>query len=123
MADIHILTGTSKDSWNVVLHIPVPNGTNHVGVNWRTALLESGLGGTTRLTEGTEKWEITTAEKAQVEAGEVYEHPAQFRVEANGLPDANIRLQLQEWYATAKDQVITKLQSQLKYFGHTESEN
>ena len=73
MADMHVLTGTTR-RYRVIMHFAIPNSNNDVGVNYRTALVNSGIGGTTELIEGTGVGEITTAEKALVASGEVFEH-------------------------------------------------
>ena len=70
MADMHVIDGDGNRGYKVAMHIAVPNTNNAVGVNYRTALVNSGLGGT-QLTEGAGAGQITTAEKAQVDAGEV----------------------------------------------------
>jgi hypothetical protein len=121
VADIHVLTGSS-DRWRAVFHIAVPNQGNSVSVNYRTALVNSGVGATTVMTEGSGPGQITTAEKAQIEAGEVYEDVVEFALESGGTSVPQQRTALRAIYATRKTNAIAELQHQLKYFGHTESE-
>jgi hypothetical protein len=123
MSDIHVLTGDGM-TWSVVMHIPVPDANNSVGVNYRMALVNSGLGGTTSLTEdaGPGPGQISAAEKAQVEAGELYEHRVGFLLESGGTSQAEQRAALRGRYTREKAVEIARLQRQLRYFGHTESE-
>jgi hypothetical protein len=75
MANWHARTGDADgNSFEVLFHIPVPNTNNRAGVNYRTALVGSGLGGATVMTEGVAAGQITTAEKTQILAGALYEH-------------------------------------------------
>lgn len=126
MADMHVMTGDGK-SWDVIFHIAVPDANNTVGVNWRTALVNSGLGGTTQLTEGVgpelAQGRISSTEKAQVEAGELIEKRIAFRVEGNGNSLAAVRANLRTRYTRVSAAVLADLQAQLKYFGHTEEES
>ena len=123
MSDMHVMGGgVDGELWDVVMHFPIVSANNSVGVNWRTAVINSGIGGITSLVEGTGDGEITTAEKTQIEAGEIYEHRASLRAESGGTSTANLRATLQEFYAAEKTRVLNALQVQLRYFGHTESE-
>ncbi len=121
MADMHVLTG-SKNRWNVIMHFPIPNSNNPVSVNYRTALVNSGLGGFTQLVEGTGPGQITTAEKVQVESGELYEHSVEVFADGTGQSTGGRQALLREVYTVTKDAVIADLQDKLKFFGHTESE-
>lgn len=72
MAKIHALTADTSGDCRVVLHLPMPAGNNLVGNSWKACWLALGRN-TTSLTEGTGLGQITTAEKAQVIAGDVIE--------------------------------------------------
>ena len=50
MSDMHVLEGDGT-KWRIVMHFAVPNANNLVNVNYRTALVNSGLGGTTVLAD------------------------------------------------------------------------
>lgn len=121
MSDIHVLTGDGSQQ-RVVMHLPVPNTNNEVGVNYRTALVNSGLGGATTMTEGSGAGQINTVEKAKVEAGEVYEHSTTFELEGVGASTASQQAALRAAFTREKTAVVDKIQRQLKFFGHTESE-
>ena len=121
MADMHILAG-GGDTFRVATHFAVPNQDNAVGVSYRTALVNSGQGGTTSMVEGAGAGQITTVEKAQIEAGEVVEHVESLRIEWG--PDAtaaDVRTFIRHFYARRSVAVLKHLQDSLKYFGHTES--
>ena len=69
MADYHVLPGN-----RLAVHVPVPNENNEVGEPYRGLLVVTGQN-TTVLADAVdpEGWEITAAEKAQIDAGEVVE--------------------------------------------------
>lgn len=121
MADIHVRTGEGQQ-WIVVMHLAVPNANNDIGVNYRDALVASGIGGTTVMTEGVAAWEILTAEKADVEAGVLHEHVATFPIESGGKTVPQLRASLREFYAVEEARVIEVLKARLRYFGHTETQ-
>ena len=121
MADIHILAGDGRKHWRVVFHLDVPDADNDVGVNYRTALANSGLGGTSVMAEGTGPGQITTAELALVAAGQVYECVESVRSDTRGQTEASQRAALKAAYAKAETDILARLQRQLKYFGYTES--
>ena len=122
MADIHVLEGNDSGRWQVAIHSAVPDAVNPIGVNWRTALVNSGLGGTSTMAEGTGPGQIGTAELATITSGAVCEHIFSFRVEGNGDDLAVIRDALRVAHARESALVITKLQERLKYYGHTENQ-
>lgn len=123
MSDIHVMLGDGARNWRVIFHFPVADANNAVGVNYRTALVNSGLGGTTSMTEGVEAGQITTAEKAQVEAGELYEYGYALMPESGGTTAPQLQAQLRAVYTREKSRVTDDIQKRLKYFGHTESES
>ena len=51
MSDIHILAGNTSGEWQAVFHVAVPDANNAVSVNYRTALVNSGLGGSSTMEE------------------------------------------------------------------------
>ena len=120
MADMHITTGDGE-RWTIVMHFPVPDVNNDVAVNYRTALVNSGIGGTTVMAEGVDPGQIGTTEKTAIEAGEVFEHVGTFRVESGGTSNVQLRDSIREFYTRAKVDVIDDMKSRLRYYGHTES--
>ena len=121
MSDMHVLSGHDSD-WDVVMHFPVPDANNDVGVSYADAIVASGIGGVTRMTEGTGPGQIVPAEKALIEAGQVYEHRKDFLVESGGTSTANLRATLRDFYAKEKAHQVARIRESLRYFGHTESE-
>ena len=121
MADMHVLDGDGS-KWRVVMHFAVPNVNNAVGVNYRTALVKSGLGGTTQLADGTGPGQIMAAEKTLVESGAVLEHAMSVSVDGSGQTTGGRKALLRSLYTSTKNAVMANLQSRLKFYGHTESE-
>lgn len=111
MAKLHVLACDDKGVYRGVVHYATPAGSNSVGVSWKAAALAAGLAGTTSLVEGTGPGQITTAEKAQVVAGDVIEIPISLVSETVGGAGAEA------------DAAISNHQRHLakvlKYFGFT----
>lgn len=121
MADIHVLTGDGNQSWTIVLHLPVPDADNAVSINWRDALVGSGLGGTTQLSDGDGMaGTISAAEKATIESGAVVEHSATLEVAGGGATTESRRATLRALYASKLVTVLSDLQRRLQYYGHIE---
>ena len=126
MAAIHALAGgVDGKSWRVAMHFAVPDAANAVSVNYRTALVNSGLGGTTILPDGDgTAGTISAAEKAQIAAGEVCEHVATVKkLESGGTTPAELQATIRHFYQQLKADILGRLQVQLRYFGYVESES
>lgn len=119
MADIHVLAGGSDcKSWRIAMHFAVPDQENTVSVGYRQALIVSGIGGTTVLPEGTGPGRITGAEKAQIEAGERYEHIATVpKLESGGTEPAQLLASARLFYQRQKADILNQLAARLRYFG------
>jgi len=114
MSDVHALVGSDADNWTLVFHYPVADVNNSAGVSFRTALVNSGLN-TTVMTVGTGAGQISTAEKTQLDNGEIFEHVIQFPVESTtSSTDA-----VEEAYNLNQVGVVTEMTRKLKYFGLT----
>lgn len=124
MSDIHVLTDNGRGKVSVVLHILTPVGTNVPGVPWAVALVNSGLGGTTRMKDGDgTNGTISTAEKTAIEAGTLYETSISYALEdGSGTDTAAQRAALRALSVREKAAATKDIQRRLKYFGHTESE-
>lgn len=122
MADIHVLTTEADGRVNVVFHIAVPDSDNSVSVNWRTALVNSGRGGTTSMTEGSGAGQITTDERSQVESGALYEYRGSLDLDGSGQSTEGRRSVLRSRYTSRKESILAGLQAELKFFGHIDSE-
>lgn len=121
MADFHVLGGDGLCFWTIVFHFAVPEQDNDVGVSYRTALVSSGLGGTSQMTEGTNPGQITPAELVLIQAGEVYEHSLSFLAESGATNNAELLAAVQGEYAKCEDSVLNRLRKRLRYYGYTGS--
>jgi len=119
MADIHVLAGDGLQYWTLIFHFPVPNTANAVGVNYRTALINSGLGGTSQMYVGTGPGDITTAELALIQSGELHEHTVSFPAESGATTNAQMLASARALYATHEEAVVDRLKKQLRYYGYT----
>lgn len=121
MADYHVLTGSvDANSFSVVHHIPIPgSGTNRAGVQWRTALINSGLGGRTVLPDGDGTGgTVSAAEKASIEAGAVFEVAEQVATHP-GETALQLRDRIDARHTALVAAVQAQLQGQLSYYGFT----
>lgn len=122
MSDMHVIDGDGRGSWKVVMHFAVPDADNDVGVNYRIALVNSGLKSTSVLPDGDGTGgSISTDEKNDLAAGILYEHVVSLRLDGSGTTNASRVANLKKLYAAAETEVINKLQKQLKLFGHNQA--
>lgn len=107
------------NAYSIIFHVPVPSANNRVGINYRTALVGSGIGGVTQMTEGVSAGQITTAEKADILSGAVIEH--QETIFTNpGETALQLRDRLDARYtelANASGTFIQGLKGRLDYWG------
>ena len=118
MSDIHILEG--GNSYRCVMHFPVPNRTNYAGVNYRAAILGCNLGGKTVLQEGSGPGQISSAEKAQIETGEVVERVVSIShgcLVSAGADAAGAQRVLQQRYAQERAELTVIVFDGLQYWG------
>ena len=126
MANIHVLAGNNSNEWQVAMHYPIPDRTNAAGVNYRVALVNSGIGldpetgRRTIMPSGTGPGQITSAVEAKLDAGELFEHVSHWRMESGGTSLPLRRAALQGFYAAENASVQANMASRLRYFGHTE---
>lgn len=121
MADMHVLGGDGVGKWSLVMHFAVPDQDNQVGVNYRVAMVNSGIGGSSCMAEGVEAGQISTAELTQIQAGEVYEYVLPFLAESGASTIAQLLAAAKAAYAREQGRVVADLQKRLKYFGYTGS--
>lgn len=121
MADIHVLSGNGIDKWTLIFHFAVPNVNNAVSVNYRTALVNSGLGGTTSMASGAGPGQMSGAELILIEAGELFEHSVSFPIESGSTDNAEMLAVSRQIYARDETRMIERLQRKLKYFGFSGS--
>lgn len=119
MASLHVLDATPQEGrakYRVAVHVPIPNTNNSVGVNWRTALINSGIGGTTVLKSGDgTAGTISATEAANVASGALYEQVETIEVDTAGSVNAFLDAVIAD--VTTRTQA--RLQAALKYFGYT----
>jgi len=124
MSDIHVLTGDAGgESWKLVFHFPVPNTNNDVGVNFRTALINSGLGvgednRRTILPSGSNEGQITTAEEANLDNGSLFEVVEIFKV-TKGTDLAGIGAMADAKFLAVQSRANDRMAEVFRYFGHT----
>lgn len=121
MANIHVLL-RENGTFQLVYHVPVANGNNAAGVNYRTALVRSGLGGTTRLPDGDgTAGTISAAEKTQITAGSVYEVVRSLDVTQGGAQTTGPQIQayITEDYTAAAAEATQTLGRMLAQYGRT----
>lgn len=122
MADMQIIDGDGKGTWRVVMHFDVPDVNNAVAVNYRTALLNSGLASTSVLPDGDGTGgSISAAEKTDLANGVKYEHVASLTLDGSGTTTNSRIAVLRSAYARLETEIVAKLKSRLKFFGHNET--
>lgn len=115
MANMHILKKEGPE-YTIAFHIDIPNTNNAAGLSFRTALLRSGIGGTTVLpagdgTGGT----ISVAEKAQIDSGARFEVVETVRFASN--QDGTQPSALRAMHAAMQTREQARLQDCLAQFG------
>jgi len=111
MSDYHILSGDRYgNSYTVVMHIPIPDQANAVGVNYRVALVQM-LGDTTSSVPF-----IDAGEQTQLDNGELVEHSEKFNTNP-GLSLAQNRDAIDILYSSRVSQVQNYYANLLAYWG------
>lgn len=115
--DYHVLAGQQDgNAYTIVHHVAVPNVNNRVNVNVRTALVNSGLGGRTVLTEGVGAGHISAEEKALIDAGALFE----FVETMHTNPGENamaLRNRIDAQHTAVRARLPSLLTNQLAYYG------
>ena len=119
MSNIYVLAAnTLQGDYSVAVHIVIPSVNNLVGVNYQTALINSGIGGRTILPTGDgTKGTISAADLASIQAGSLYEVTTTFRPTGGNL--AAIQASLLASAEALQTSALAQLQAQLQYFGYT----
>lgn len=117
MANMHVLQKNISEV-EVVFHVAIPGaGVNSANVQWRTALVNSGVGGETKLPTGDgSAGTISAAELAQIQAGALYEVT---RIVRPDTVQGNLATYMDSLFATVSGEVLPILQDRLKWFGYT----
>lgn len=118
MSNWHARVGdVSGNAFQIIFHIPIPATNNRVGVPYRTALVGSGLGGTTIMLEGVAAGQITTAEKASITSGAIYEYVETFYSNP-GETSGALQTRIDARYTALVTELQNRLANQLTYWGH-----
>jgi hypothetical protein len=118
MAKAHVLD-TTGGLTRVVFHIDVPAGNNSAGTAWTAVIINSGVGGTTRLADGAGTGgTISAAEKTAIQAGTVFEVEQQVSLPP-GMNAAQANAFLDAMHAAKVVEVQADIQKRLPYFGYT----
>ena len=111
MSALHILD-QDNGQFRCVAHQPVPAGSNTAGVAWKNVILGAGLN-VTSMIEGALPGQISTAEKAQIVAGDVAEAAFTVPLHSGGTSNAEIDAWALREFAEWKN----KMQLKYAYFG------
>jgi len=118
MATTHVLQRFTPERIVLILHTATPAGNNSAGLTWKTVLLAAGAAGTTSLTVGTGPGQITSAEAAQVTAGDVLEFRREIKFPTAGNNAAKVAL-LNEIVPGIIAEELARLQTVHKFYGFT----
>jgi hypothetical protein len=119
MGALHALT-TQNGGIRIAIHITTPAGTNAAGVTWVLAYLRSHGTLTTVLVDGDGTGgTIAAAEKTSVTGGAVIELVDSFPLPSNwaALSAAQRNTAIDAWAAANQNELLLRLQDQLRYFG------
>lgn len=111
MSALHILD-QDNGQFRCVAHQAVPVGSNTAGVTWKNVILGAGLN-VTSMTEGALPGQISTAEKAQIIAGDVVEAAFTIPLHSGGVANANIDAYAVAEFANWRN----AMQRRYSYFG------
>lgn len=120
MANWHALTGTlDGNSFRIVFHVAIPSATNAAGINYRTAIINSGIGGKTVLPDGDGTGgTIGATEKAAIQAGSLYEYAEDFATNP-AESAANLQARIDARWTALTTILQNQLSKTLTYYGYT----
>ena len=121
--EITVLTSSRKGVWRIAYRFDIPDSLNDVGVNYRTALKDSGLASVSVLPDGDgSAYTISAAEKTALANGETYEQVETLmldKVKGANPTERNVKRLaiIRAHYTDFENQVLTKIQNKLRFFG------
>lgn len=116
MANWYVLDGTADgQSYRIAYLIPIPNTSNSSGVNFQTALINSGIGGKNVMTVGTGPGQMASADAALITSGAAFQVVDNFV--PTGLPQATLAAAIDARLAQLTTQYQAALANILKWFG------
>ena len=114
MAKVHCLK-TGGGATTSVIHYLTPAGSNSASITWANAIVASG-NNKTILTTGTGVGQISSAEAAQIAAGEVIEVITDLQIDSSGGSAAQVLPTIERVIAEDK----LRLAASLKWYGRSE---
>lgn len=115
-----MLDKVNDSDYRLAVYVTVPNSNNTAGVNYRSAIINTGIGGKTALltgagTDGT----ITAAEVTAITAGSLYEEVVTLRISTypGAFGSAGWLAALDADIARIQTEVIARLQVRLAFAG------
>ncbi len=118
MAQWTALTGDRfANAFKIAYLIPIANTNNRSGVNYRTALLNSGIGGKTVRPDGDgTAGTISAADKSAITSGAAYEYVEEFPTNP-ALNVSQLAAAVDARYTALTTSVPAELANILQYFG------
>lgn len=118
MSDYHILLGNRDgNSFSIVMHFPIPNAVNDVGVNYRTAAVEYQRDLETGEMPKSRVPFIMSAEQIQLDGGELVEVSVTFATHP-GENLAQKRTRLDDLYSSMRSGNQAEWANRLSYWGY-----
>lgn len=113
MSDYHVLTSNLSDTEiTLAFHIPIPDAANSAGVNYREALIESGMNPGAPVSRV--PW--LTTEQDSINAGALYEHVEMVKVDA-ALSKLQKRQAIDARYLALALKLPAKIEAALDWWG------
>lgn len=111
----HILERTGIDTFRLVLHVDVPEGTNATSIPWSVALVNSGRAHTS-LSIGEGPGTLTPQEKSAIDSGRVLEGSFSFTLNPLWTPRERAAALDGEALKLAAE-MLEEMKASLKWFG------
>ena len=118
MPNLYVLGGNGT-TYTVIVHVAIPNVNNLVSVNYRTALINSGIpgAGNTSLPVGNGPGQISPADYQSVLSGAIFEVATTFTTSV--LTGDAFATAIAGFATAIQTETIASLQAQLQHFGYT----
>ena len=112
------LTGDKfANAFRIAYLIPIPNTNNRSGVNYRTAIINSGIGGKTVRADGDGTGgTISAADKSSITSGAAYEYVEDFATNPS-LNVSQLAAAVDARFTALTTIIQNELANQLQYFG------
>jgi hypothetical protein len=110
-----------QSHYTVVVLYPTPRGHNFAGLTWAEAVVQSKVGGSTQLAEGSGKLKISAQEKSDIEDGKLLEVSFAWPVAKSADPVSRAR----DLFAKARETVRlhwSDIRDQIEHYGTDQTE-